>query len=203
MTSRTNIPSIRHQKLNHRLAFNGISGHLKDDSGSIILTLSTNGMPEGQALEALARQVGSPQWPDALVNHPSPMTFSTVQPEISQQAVPIKPVLNQPPNDRRSIRSRKLTASFLALFLGSMGLHKFYLGRILPGCTYLALWIIAIIIFSVLDASPDAPVNALGYVGIAIILATQIVPFAESITYFSRSIQDFERINLIGKRPWF
>jgi hypothetical protein len=162
--------------------------------------LEAHGMPEGQALQALLRQVGgsTPQ---------SPPTSEAPQPPAAPapptQTPSLTPLLEPSQADRSSIRNKKLTAGFLALFLGGFGAHKFFLGRTLQGCIYLGLWVMTIVILGAFGSEGENIENAADLVGVLLIMALGILPFAESITYFTRSVEDFERINIRGKRPWF
>ena len=162
--------------------------------------LEAHGMPEGQALEALLRQVGgsTPQ---------SPLTSVASQPPAAPapptQTPSLTPSLEPSQADRSSIRNKKLTAGFLALFLGGFGAHKFFLGRTLQGCIYLGLWVMTIVILGAFGSEGENIENAADLIGVFLIMVLGILPFAESITYFTRSVEDFERINIRGKRPWF
>lgn len=164
--------------------------------------LEAHAMPEGQALETLLRQVGvgtpvgvpSAQPPDSGATQPTtappgPVPRSTPQ-ELSQA-------------DRSAIRTKKLTAGLLALFLGGFGAHKFFLGRTVQGCIYLGLFIMTFVIAGAFGSEPEAPANdADGVVGLLILFLSGMA-LAEAITFFTRSVEDFERINIRGKRPWF
>lgn len=164
--------------------------------------LEAHAMPEGQALETLLRQVGagnhvgvpSTQPPDSVATQPT-----TAPPAAVPRSTPQE--LSQA--DRTAIRTKKLTAGFLALFLGSFGAHKFFLGRTVQGCIYLGLFIMAIVIAGAFGSEQEAPANnADGIVGLLILFLSGMA-LAEAITYFMRSVEDFERINIRGKRPWF
>lgn len=86
-------------------------------------------------------------------------------------------------------------------------MHKFYLGCLVPGCIHLGLWAIlltyAIVLGSRADFDPDAGNGIVALLWWFLALNLVVVPLAEAITYFTRSAGDFERINLVGKRPWF
>ncbi len=89
------------------------------------------------------------------------------------------------------------------MFLGGFGAHKFFLGRTLQGCIYLGLWAMTIVILGAFGSEGENIENAADLIGVSFIMVLGILPFAESITYFTRSVEDFERINIRGKRPWF
>lgn len=179
-------------------------------------------MPEGQALEALLRQVGGgsemqrlggsfAQQNKPVLEAPVAQTTSNLVREEQLQRSVVSAVVASPENetqrDLRTVRRRKLVAGFLALFLGSWGIHKFYLGRIIPGCAYLLMQAITVAIIAStgergqVEGSPENLLS--GFAILSMFVFCGIVPFAESLTYFFRSPEAFERINLAGKRPWF
>lgn len=165
--------------------------------------LEAHAMPEGQALEMLLREVGDGS-PVGVPSAQPPNSVATQQPT----AAPPASVARSTPQvlsqlDRSAIRTKKLTAGFLALFLGAFGAHKFFLGRTTQGCIYLGIFIMTFVIAGTFGSEPEAPANdADGVVGLLILLLSGMA-LAEAITYFTRSVEDFERINLRGKRPWF
>ena len=158
--------------------------------------LEAHAMPEGQALESLLRQVGGSSPAGAPANQP-PATYAPPAP------APRSPAKELSPTDRSAIRKKKLIAGFLALALGGLGAHKFFLGRTLQGCIYLGLFIIFCVVLGAYGSEPEAAANdADTAVGLLFFLISGMA-LAEAITYFTRSIEDFERINIRGKRPWF
>lgn len=59
------------------------------------------------------------------------------------------------------------------------------------------------VIAEAFGSEPEAPANDADVVVFLLILFISGMALAEAITYFTRSIEDFERINIKGKRPWF
>ncbi len=163
--------------------------------------LEAHAMPEGQALESLLRQVGGSSPAGAPANQPP---AAATQPTSAPPApAPRSPAQELSPTDRSTIRKKKLIAGLLALSLGGLGAHKFFLGRTLQGCIYLGLFIIICVVLGAYGSEPEATANdADGFAGLIILLISGLA-FAEATTYFTRSIEDFERINIRGKRPWF
>lgn len=80
----------------------------------------------------------------------------------------------------------KIAAGLFALFFGSLGVHKFYLGYIKEGIITLL-----IAIFS--------PWITFGFSLIGI----WIVVIIEGILYLTKSDEDFKNTYVINKRPWF
>lgn len=91
------------------------------------------------------------------------------------------------------IRRKRLVASFLAFFLGFLGLHKFYLGMVPSGLVFVSYWIIATVYGKHWS---DLVLGLLCFF-------FTLLPVAESIVYLSRSAEDFYTINLVQRRPWF
>lgn len=74
--------------------------------------------------------------------------------------------------------NKKVVAGILALLLGSLGIHKFYLGYTKEG-------IIQIV----------ASIVTCGIAG--------IIPFVEGIMYLVKSDEEFYKTYQEGKKPWF
>ncbi len=83
----------------------------------------------------------------------------------------------------------KIAAGLLAIFLGGLGIHKFYLGYTGPGLVYLLVntigWIVTIFLLGL-------PNIALG-----------IMALIEGIIYLTKSDEEFQQIYVEGNRPWF
>lgn len=78
----------------------------------------------------------------------------------------------------------KVAAGLLAIFLGCLGIHKFYLGYTMQGIILLLVTIF----------------GALLLVGP---LITAVISFIEGIIYLTKSDEDFQRIYVTGQRGWF
>jgi TM2 domain-containing membrane protein YozV len=83
----------------------------------------------------------------------------------------------------------KTAAGLLAIFLGGLGIHKFYLGYTGPGLVYLLVntigWVVTIFLLGL-------PNIALG-----------IIALIEGIIYLTKSDEEFEQTYVVGKKPWF
>ena len=79
---------------------------------------------------------------------------------------------------KSEVSQKKLIAGLLAIFLGGLGIHKFYLGMTTPG-------IIQIVITLVTCG------------------AGSILGIIEGIIYLTKSDGDFEKTYLIEKKQWF
>ena len=79
-----------------------------------------------------------------------------------------------------------VAAGLLAIFLGSLGIHKFYLGYNTPGFIMLAVTIVGSIF-------------SLGLAG----LARVVISIVEGVLYLSKSQTEFEQIYVFNKKEWF
>lgn len=83
----------------------------------------------------------------------------------------------------------KLVAGLLAIFLGGLGVHKFYLGYNGPGLVYLITntvgWIVTIFLLGL-------PNIVLGFMALI-----------EGIIYLTKTDDDFQQTYVVGKKPWF
>ena len=79
----------------------------------------------------------------------------------------------------------KIAAGLLAIFLGTLGVHKFYLGYTKEGLIMLLITILGSILFG------------LG----AIVMA--VIAFIEGIIYLTKTDEQFEAIYVQGEKGWF
>jgi TM2 domain-containing membrane protein YozV len=75
--------------------------------------------------------------------------------------------------------SKKLVAGILAILLGGIGIHKFYLGYTTPGIILLI-----------------AGLCTLGMI-------TPLIGLIEGIIYLTKSDEDFIQTYQVGKKEWF
>ncbi|GGI83774.1 TM2 domain-containing protein [Deinococcus wulumuqiensis] len=105
---------------------------------------------------------------------------------------------------REDIGQKKLVAGLLGIFLGSLGVHKFYLGQNTAGLLMLAVnlgvWALAIVL-SLLTLGFGAVVlfPLAGFVSSVL----GVVGLIEGIIYLTKSDADFQRDYLYGKKAWF
>ncbi len=79
----------------------------------------------------------------------------------------------------------KLVAMLLALFLGSLGMHKFYLGCTKAGIIMLVIFVFGLILLGI-------PSMIIG-----------LISFIEAIIYISKSDANFDRIYVRNQKCWF
>lgn len=76
----------------------------------------------------------------------------------------------------------RVTAALLAIFLGGIGAHEFYLGHSTSGLIRLAIGIIGLVI---------------------LIPAASIIGLIEGIIYLTKSDEEFQRVYVAGGKEWF
>jgi len=79
----------------------------------------------------------------------------------------------------------KLVAGLLALFLGALGIHKFYLGKMAAGVVMLVVFVFGWI-----------------FLGIPSTIIA-IIAFVEAIIYFLKPEDEFQRLYVEGNKAWF
>lgn len=92
----------------------------------------------------------------------------------------------QPYAQASSCSKDHVAAGLLAIFLGSLGIHKFYLGYNTPGFIMLAVTIVGSIF-------------SLGLAGLAMV----VISIVEGVLYLSKSQTEFEQIYVFNKKEWF
>lgn len=108
-----------------------------------------------------------------------------------------EPVYNLGNMSREDVSQKKLIAALLAIFLGSLGIHKFYLEAKEAGVIMLALTLGSAILGSLLL------VVFIGLLILPIAGLVSLVGLAEGIYYITKSDEQFYKENIIEKRPWF
>ena len=82
-------------------------------------------------------------------------------------------------------KKRRVVAGLFAIFLGNLGIHKFYLGYTSIGLIYLGI-------------------NALGILLLLIPnIVLGVIVIIEGIIYLTKSDEEFQRIYVDGRRPFF
>ena len=101
------------------------------------------------------------------------------------------------------VAQRKLIAGLLAIFLGSLGVHKFYLGMNRPGAVLLGLnvgvWVLAVLVGIVtLGVGFIVTLPLASLVGFVL----GVLGLVEGIIYLTKSDEAFSREYLVGKKAW-
>lgn len=95
------------------------------------------------------------------------------------------------------VAQKKLVAGLLGIFLGSLGVHKFYLGMNQPGIIMLVCTVAGYLLFTLLA------IILIGFVFLLVPAAVGLVGLVEGILYLTKSDADFQREYVVGKKPWF
>lgn len=83
----------------------------------------------------------------------------------------------------------KIAAGLLAIFLGGLGIHKFYLGFTLPGLVFLLTNTFGLILTIWMLCIPN--------------FALGIIALIEGIIYLTKSDEEFERLYVVERKQWF
>jgi TM2 domain-containing membrane protein YozV len=83
----------------------------------------------------------------------------------------------------------KTAAGLLAIFLGGLGIHKFYLGYTWPGLIYLLCNTVGLLVTWVLLFTPNFVLGVMALV--------------EGIIYLTKTDEEFEQTYVVNKKHWF
>lgn len=97
-------------------------------------------------------------------------------------AVPTPPQYSQTAQQPQS--KSKVAAGLLAIFLGGLGVHKFYLGYTTQGIILLLVSLLGFLIF----VGP---------------IVTGVISLIEGIIYLTKSDEEFYRLYVLNKKEWF
>ncbi|WP_029481614.1 TM2 domain-containing protein [Deinococcus marmoris] len=172
--------------------------------------------PAAETDDWISRVTGSPPpaRPNAPHTAPQPSSPRPTAPDLDAWGEPQRPTIRvaderpitpyaPAPTHAGDVAQKRLIAGLLAIFLGSLGVHKFYLGMNTQGILILGanigVWVLALLIglltlgFGLFITLPLAGVvsSALGLLGLV-----------EGILYLTKSDADFGRDYLVGKKPW-
>ncbi|WP_407569881.1 TM2 domain-containing protein [Deinococcus altitudinis] len=95
------------------------------------------------------------------------------------------------------VAQKKLVAGLLGIFLGSLGVHKFYLGMNQPGVIMLVCTVAGYLLFTLLA------IILIGFIFLLLPAAVGLVGLIEGILYLTKSDADFQREYIVGKKAWF
>jgi len=116
----------------------------------------------------------------------TPQAAPEAAPQTSAAPAPAPAPAPAAPGAKPEGAEKKLVAGILGILLGTLGIHKFYLGYQKEG-------IIMIVV---------ALVGGLITCGIGAI-AVQIIGIVEGIMYLTKSDEEFVATYVTGRKPWF
>ena len=109
-------------------------------------------------------------------------------PEAAPEAAPQEPAAPAPaaPGAKPEGAEKKLVAGILGILLGTLGIHKFYLGYQKEGIIMLVVALVGGIITCGIGA-----------------VAVQIIGIVEGIMYLTKSDEEFVATYITGQKGWF
>ena len=100
---------------------------------------------------------------------------------------------NEPHHNPNYRSEKKLAAGVLAIILGALGVHKFYMGYTKEGL---------ILLFSTLIILPLLTVMTCGFAS-TFYPVVFIVPIIEGIIYLTMKDEQFDQTYIKNQKPWF
>ena len=104
---------------------------------------------------------------------------------------------------RTAYTKSKLVAGLLAIFLGSLDIHKFYLGYRMPGIILLLCTIVPSLLVPELTASTSTQVTTLTLLLSIPAFIAQLIGPIEGIIYLIKKADKFNEEYVVQKKPWF
>lgn len=132
-----------------------------------------------------------------------PQVVSSPSGPMREWPQPVHTPSSLPSNAPADIAQKRLIAGVLAIVLGSLGVHKFYLGMNTPGLIMLGVnlgvWVLAFLIgLLTLGLGLFITLPLAGLVSGAI----GLLGLVEGVLYLTKSDGDFSREYVLGKKPW-
>ena len=117
---------------------------------------------------------------------------------------------------RKGQKSR-IAAGWLAIIIGGLGIHKFYLGFTIPGILYLLANAFclgfALIVFPIMDEVQMSRVMGAEMAAIIAIIvflffgilsiSIRVIAIIEGFIYLLKSDEEFDRLYVVEKKKWF
>jgi TM2 domain-containing membrane protein YozV len=103
------------------------------------------------------------------------------------------PTPQQNPQPHLKPENKKIGAGLLALLLGPLGIHKFYLGYTSAGIIHIVISCIVAPAFTLLTCGCGAWIAIPG---------VYTIPFIEGIIYLTKSDEDFYNTYQFGQKQW-
>ena len=96
--------------------------------------------------------------------------------------------------EKKMPESKRMVAGILGIFLGSIGIHKFYLGYTTEG----VIWIVASVFVWVMSLILSCLI-----IGAFTFWIPFIIAFVEGLIYITKSDEEFIETYQLNKRAWF
>lgn len=130
----------------------------------------------------------------------TPTPESPPVPDQTPPPAPAPPLASEPPpapqpptqttasSYAKEQTDKKLISGILAIFLGALGVHKFYLGYTLEGVIMLVVSIVGTVVLC------GFPLAA---------FAVGIIGLIEGILYLTKTDEEFVKTYVVGRKTWF
>ena len=127
-----------------------------------------------------------PETPDSPpAEEPTPEAAPEAAPEVAPQE-PAAPAAPAAPGAKPEGAEKKLVAGILGILLGTLGIHKFYLGYQKEG--------IIMLVVALVGGTITCGIGA---------VAVQIIGIVEGIMYLTKSDDEFVATYITGQKGWF
>lgn len=154
---------------------------------------------------ATGAQAKNPSLPTGPAVTPTPAASQSVRSELDSLGDSARHALQQVQTSLGSgdVSQKKLIAGLLGIVLGSLGVHKFYLGMTTPGLIMLGVnvgvWVLALLLGLV-----TLGVGLIVTIPLASLVsgAIGLLGLVEGILYLTKSDADFQRDYVLGKKAW-
>ena len=110
----------------------------------------------------------------------------------------------------------RTVAGWLAIIVGGLGIHKFYLGFTIPGILYLLANAFclgsALVVSGILEVMQYlwmgyGTANIIWYIALSFLgilsISIRVIAIIEGFIYLTKSDEEFERLYVVGKKKWF
>jgi TM2 domain-containing membrane protein YozV len=109
------------------------------------------------------------------------------------ESAPPPPPAGAPPDAVAQAKEKKVVAGILGIVLGSLGIHKFYLGYTNEGLILLLVTVVGGGIGGAVTCGLLAPVA----------FVPAIIGVVEGILYLTKSDEEFAASYIVGRKGWF
>jgi TM2 domain-containing membrane protein YozV len=134
-----------------------------------------------------------PPEPPVEVGPPPPPEAPPPPPEPGPQPAAVQPAPAHSTPFSAELQNKKLVSGLLAIILGGLGVHKFYLGYQQEGIIMLLVTVVGGGIGGSISCGLLAP----------LLVVMPIIGLIEGILYLTKSDAEFEATYVTGRKPWF
>lgn len=103
-----------------------------------------------------------------------------------------QPTGGQPTDLQKLGAEKKIVAGICGILLGGFGVHKFILGYTQEGMILLGVWLATLVLTFITCG-----------IGAFLMFIPSVIGLVEGIIYITKSDEDFARMYIVNKKPWF